>query len=67
MSAMDWVVISGVAFVLVLIGIAPTRPKGWARCECGKTWVAPGTRTEIAGVSHGETPCFICDRTGAPL
>lgn len=39
----------------------------WPRCACGQMRVAPGTRTELAGVSHGHTPCFHCDAYGKPL
>jgi len=34
------------------------------KCACGEMRVARGTRTELAGVSHGESPCFFCDEHG---
>jgi hypothetical protein len=36
----------------------------WPWCQCGSMRIAPGTRTELAGVSHGETPCFECNTHG---
>lgn len=35
-------------------------------CSCGEIRISKGTRTEINGVSHGETPCFECDIWGEP-
>lgn len=45
----------------------PTLAVGMVRCACGDTFVAPGTRAEVNGISHGETPCFLCDDYGRPL
>jgi hypothetical protein len=35
----------------------------WPKCCCRELRVAPGTRTELAGVSHGDTPCFHVETT----
>jgi hypothetical protein len=37
------------------------------RCYCGYLRVGRHTRTELRGVSHGETTCFTCDTYGRPL
>lgn len=39
----------------------------WPRCSCGVYYVAPGTRTEIGGVSHGDTPCYYINTYGDPI
>lgn len=39
----------------------------WPRCCCGQMRVARGCRVELRGVSHGETPCFMCDAYGHPM
>lgn len=28
------------------------------KCACGQIRIIPGTRTEVIGVSHGDTPCY---------
>lgn len=39
----------------------------WPTCMCGQMKVAPGTRTELSGVNHGETQCFHCNSDGSPV
>ena len=39
----------------------------WPRCACGEMRVAPHSRTELAGTSHGHIICYPCDTRGAPL
>lgn len=36
-------------------------PLDWPLCACGAMPVAPGTRTEVRSVSHGEMPCYLID------
>jgi hypothetical protein len=45
----------------------PSPTPAVVQCVCGELSVAVGTRVEIRGVSHGETPCYVCDDYGKPV